>query len=157
LSRERAGDGFAPPLPDDEPTEDMNEKQEAEQEQETPEEKQARVLKAHSDAIQKWEADTHDRAEQQAIVDHIAQTGELPEGAKLEPSQVDAIYDGYVQHISNNILADVGLDFETWMNHVDESEHPVLMGLALKGDWATIHHHAARVKDQMRRRPELYL
>ncbi len=115
-----------------------------------------KLNKAHSDALDKWEEDVPEEKVRQDIIDHIAATGEIPVGANLSEGQIDAVYDGYVNHITHEIMAPLGLDFNVWMEHIDPSEHGALYGLVLKGDWATIHRHAANVKDQMRRHPEMY-
>ena len=115
-----------------------------------------KLEKAHGEALDKWEEDVPDTKVRQDIIDHITATGEIPEGANLSEGQVDAVYAGYVNHISHEIMAPLGLNFDTWVKHIDPSEYGALYGLVLKGDWTTIHRHAAKVKDQMRRKPELY-
>ena len=112
--------------------------------------------KAFDDAMEQWETDTPDESIRQDIVDHITQTGTIPEGANISEGQVDAVFEGFSNHIQNEILSPLGLTLDQWGEHIDPAEQGTLYGLILRGDWATLHKHAAAVKDQMRRNPEWY-
>lgn len=126
----------------------MVDEQENEQEEEKTTEE---IFEAHGEALDKWEKDVPDEATREEIVDHITRTGEIPEGASLSPGQIDAVYDGYMRHIQNEITGPLGLDINTWVENIAESDIPQIYGLVLKGDWGAVRAHASAVKDHIRR------
>lgn len=115
------------------------------------------VFKAHGEALDKFEADIPDEAQRADVLEKIIEAADLPENlSEVTPEQFVAVYDGYVRHIQEEITGPLGLDYETWMEHLDPAHYSALYRMALKGDWGPVRAHAKAVKDQMWRHPDWY-
>ncbi|MER8567035.1 hypothetical protein NKH85_03050 [Mesorhizobium sp. M0924] len=88
--------------------------------------------------------DTHSEAQQQFIVDHYAETGDILTGEAygVDPVEVAVVETAFNQHLDRNVLRQHGLNLQTYFEHVDEADYPALRRAAAKGEWHVFHGHA---------------
>lgn len=91
--------------------------------------------------------DTHSEAQQQFILDHYVDTGDILTGEAygIDPVEVAVVESAFNRHLDRNVLRQHGLTLATYFEHVDEADYPALRMAAAKGEWHVFHGHAQAI------------
>ena len=87
---------------------------------------------------------THSEAQQQFIADAFIESGVIPTGETFGVSEADAavVTAGFVRTLERDVFSKYGLNYEMWMEHVQDEDLPEFRKAAIKGDFSVFHRHA---------------
>jgi hypothetical protein len=105
-------------------------------------------------AMEQW-AETTPEDVRQAAFDHFTETGEIDTAkAGIDENMAHAVVYSYAESFERNALKQFGLTLDTYLEHVDETDHPAIRRLVAGARWDVLAEHAHRIA-KARRENEL--